>query len=198
MMTFSDEWVTWRASVDLDEYEQRWKRLEQSGNSVHGEADLICSFDPTSVLDAGCGMGRVAIELATRGIDVVGVDLDPALLDRARSAAPEITWHLGDLAKLDLGRRFDVVAFAGNVVPFIKPARRAAAIEHCARHLHPGGVLIAGFSLRATWPDVDDFDTWGRSAGLSRWRTWSSWDQSPAEDGAGYRVLAYRLDSGPT
>ena len=54
------------------DYDERWARLEAAGHSIHGEADFICAFEPASVLDAGCGTGRVAIELAARGIDVVG------------------------------------------------------------------------------------------------------------------------------
>ena len=37
------------------------------------------------MLDAGCGTGRVAIELAARGFSVVGMDLDEAMLDTARA-----------------------------------------------------------------------------------------------------------------
>ncbi len=70
------------------------------GESVHGEADLVTSLVPSgaAVLDAGCGTGRVAIELASRGYEVVGVDLDPAMLDLARAKAPELGWLQGDLA----------------------------------------------------------------------------------------------------
>ena len=67
-----------------------WRALAAEGKSIHGEADLVCRFEPGSVLDAGCGTGRVAIELAARGIDVVGVDLDPAMLDHARLKAPSL------------------------------------------------------------------------------------------------------------
>jgi 2-polyprenyl-3-methyl-5-hydroxy-6-metoxy-1,4-benzoquinol methylase len=84
----SDRWSQWRAETDLEEYYSRWTRLESLGQSPHGEADFIESLAPRSVLDAGCGMGRVAIELSRRGIDVVGVDLDDDLLDCARRARP--------------------------------------------------------------------------------------------------------------
>ena len=75
----SSAWRRWREQVDLDEYEARFA----VGDAVHGEADLVASLAPTSVLDAGCGTGRVAIELARRGIEVVGVDADPDMLERA-------------------------------------------------------------------------------------------------------------------
>ena len=72
-----------------DDYDQRWRDLTDSGEGIHGEADLISALSAGgSVLDAGCGTGRVAIELARRGHEVVGVDLDPGMLDTARAKAP--------------------------------------------------------------------------------------------------------------
>ena len=57
-------------------YDERWRELEAKGVSIHGEADLVAWLAPGgSVLDAGCGTGRVAIELARRGHEIVGVDL---------------------------------------------------------------------------------------------------------------------------
>src|SRR5262249_53540301 len=61
-----------------------------------GEADLVESLmreaGGTRVLDAGCGTGRVAIELARRGFSVVGLDSDTVMLDTARAKAPELSW----------------------------------------------------------------------------------------------------------
>src|SRR5947208_1845916 len=62
-------------------YDDRWRELAAKGQSVHGEADFVSSLAPSSVLDAGCGTGRVAIELARRGVEVVGVDVDRSMLD---------------------------------------------------------------------------------------------------------------------
>ena len=54
------------------------------------------------MLDAGCGTGRVAIELAHRGFSVVGIDSDAAMLHTARAKAPELSWIHADL--VDDGR----------------------------------------------------------------------------------------------
>lgn len=48
--------------------------------------DTILSRSPRSVLDIGCGEGWLALELASRNIDVVGVDVVPGLIDEARCA----------------------------------------------------------------------------------------------------------------
>lgn len=64
-------------------YDERFERLAASGHDVHGEASFVMGFGPTTVLDAGCGTGRVAIELARRGCSVVGADVDKAMLRAA-------------------------------------------------------------------------------------------------------------------
>ncbi|MBV8961292.1 MAG: SAM-dependent methyltransferase, partial [Actinobacteria bacterium] len=61
-------------SWDGDEYQRRFDALAESGADVHGEATFVAAYSPASVLDAGCGTGRVGIELARRGIEVVGAD----------------------------------------------------------------------------------------------------------------------------
>lgn len=70
---------------------------------------LLAEAPERSVLDAGCGMGRVGIELARRGVDVVGVDLDDELLASARAEAPDIPRFTADLAAMRLPRRFGLV-----------------------------------------------------------------------------------------
>jgi 2-polyprenyl-3-methyl-5-hydroxy-6-metoxy-1,4-benzoquinol methylase len=120
-------WSEWRAEVDLDEYEARWQQMVDDGANPHGEADFIQRLSPASILDAGCGTGRVAIELARRGIDVEGTDLDADMLMYARRKAPHIIWHESNLSDLNLHRVFDVVALAGNVIPYVgttRPSRR--------------------------------------------------------------------------
>src|SRR6185436_19889816 len=109
----------WRPGKEFtggDAYDAQWRALAAAGKSIHGEADLVCRFEPASVLDAGCGTGRVASELAARGVDVVGVDLDPTMIGHARLKAPDLEWIDADLAVVDVGRQFDVVVMAGNVM----------------------------------------------------------------------------------
>src|SRR3954449_2517343 len=104
---------------DGDEYQQRFDALAAAGADVHGEATFVAAYEPTTVLDAGCGTGRVAVELARRGVAVVGVDSDPDMIDVARAKAPDLRWIVADLVELALPQRFDVVLLAGNVVPYV-------------------------------------------------------------------------------
>ena len=59
----------WHGELQRDDYQARFDRLAASGQDVHGEATFVRAYSPSSVLDAGCGTGRVAIELARHGID---------------------------------------------------------------------------------------------------------------------------------
>ncbi len=183
-MTLPDDWSRWRDQVDLDSYDARWARMAASGENPHGEADLVWAFRPSSVLDGGCGTGRVGIELARRGLAVVGVDADPDMIAAARSKAPELRWLAADLADLDHPERFDVVVLAGNVVPYVTAERRPAAIAACARHLAPGGRLIAGFQLQEGWPTIGDYDAWCAAAGLGPQDRWATWGRDPYAGGA--------------
>ena len=83
----NNRWLRTR-DVNGDDYDATYRAREQAGQNVHGEADFVESFHPASVLDAGCGTGRVGIELARRGIEVVGVDLDLGMLSTAARNAP--------------------------------------------------------------------------------------------------------------
>ena len=128
-----------------DAYDRRFEDLAASGMDMHGEAALVASLRARtgSVLDAGCGTGRVAIELSRRGHEVVGVDVDEAMLEAARAKAPDLTWVRGDLADpgLDLdGRTFDIVVMAGNVLIFVPPGTEGQVIDNAARWLRPGGL----------------------------------------------------------
>jgi SAM-dependent methyltransferase len=179
-----------------EEYDRRFEELAAQGMDMHGEADLIDSYDPVSVLDAGCGTGRVAIELGRRGRVVTGVDLDPRMLAAARQKAPGLSWVEGDLADpaLAFDRQFDVVAMAGNVLFFVAPGTEGSVVSNLARWLVPGGRLIAGYSLRPDRLSVARHDELAERAGLTLESRWSSWDRQPFAPDSGYAVSVHRLD----
>ena len=88
-----------------------------------------------TVLDLGCGAGRIADPLAAEGRQVVGVDESAAMLERVRAA----TSAHGRIEELALHRTFDGVLLLSHLVNGPDPQPLLAV---AARHLGPGGVLI--------------------------------------------------------
>ena len=175
------------------DYDARWERLAAEGHNPHGEADFVDSLLGGSgrVLDAGCGTGRVAIELARRGFEAVGVDVDDEMIAGARAKAPELVWHQFDLAAFDLGEAFDAVVMAGNVLLFTAPGTETAVVARCAAHLAPGGALVAGFQLRVGGYGLDRYDADCAVAGLALSERYSTWERGPWT-GGDYAVSVHR------
>ena len=123
------------------QYDRRFEELAASGADMHGEASFVDSFGPGSVLDAGCGTGRVAIELSRRGSDVVGVDMDPGMLEAARQKAPDLVWIEGDLADSGPGDRPPLRRRRhGGKRPHLRgPGTEESVVSNMAAHLAPGG-----------------------------------------------------------
>jgi SAM-dependent methyltransferase len=172
-----------------DDYDARWSALADQGQNLHGEADLVETLlrvtGGASVLDAGCGTGRVAIELARRGFAVTGVDADAGMLASARGKAPDQAWIEADLAHLDarVASTFDLILLAGNVMIFLESGTEAQVLRELAGRLQPGGLLVSGFSLRRDRLSLADYDGLASAAGLEPVVRWSTWDRQPFADG---------------
>jgi 2-polyprenyl-3-methyl-5-hydroxy-6-metoxy-1,4-benzoquinol methylase len=180
-------WLAETGGTSGPAYEARFAALAAQGEQLHGEADFVQRLLPAgSVLDAGCGTGRVAVELARRGYDVVGVDNDRSMLEVARKHPG--SWVDADLAALDLTRTFDVVLCAGNVLVYVEPGTEAAVVARLAAHLAPGGLLVSGWRT----------DRMPRSAydelvvGLEPVARYSTWDGDPWRDDADWCVAVDR------
>ncbi len=185
--------MTWTVGgTNADRYDAAYERDAAAGRNVHGEADFVEHCGPRSVLDAGCGTGRVARELARRGMDVAGVDLDPHMLAVARRKAPDLDWRVGDLSTIALDRTFEAVVMAGNVMIFVTPETEGDVLTNMARHLVPHGLLIAGFELRPSRLSLDHFDALAVAAGLTLAERYAGWDQTPWQPGGDYAVSVHR------
>lgn len=179
------------ARFDGHEYQARFDALAERGVDVHGEASFVRALEPRSVLDAGCGTGRVAIELARHGVEVVGVDVDPSMIAEARRRVPDQSWLEADLVELSLGREFDVVVLAGNVPLFARPGTQDAIVAACAAHVAAGGALVAGFQLGRGY-DLIAYDAACVAAGFSLVERWGTWDREAFAPNADYAVSLHR------
>ena len=99
---------------------------------------------PGRLLDAGCGTGTLALTAVARGWTATGVDRSPSLLERAREkdSAGRVRWVEGDLERLDLGTRFDLVTCVGDVLNHLETIGAWERVfARFAQHLEPGGLL---------------------------------------------------------
>lgn len=107
-----------------------------------------------SVLDLGCGTGRVALYLARRGRAVTGLDAEPAFVDALNVRAEELpaTGVAGDARDFDLDAEFDLVLAPMQLIQLLADATERAACLRCvAAHLRPGG--LAALAIVEDVPD---------------------------------------------
>ncbi len=166
-------------------YVDRFRRMAAEGSDLAGEARLIDALVPrgSRILDAGCGPGRVGSHLHAAGHTVVGVDVDPVLIEAARADHPGPDWRVGDLAELDLPAAgipepFDVVVCAGNVMTFLAAGSEAEVLRRMGAHLKSDGRAVVGFGAGRGYGFGQFFDDVA-AAGLTVDLTVSTWDLRP-------------------
>ncbi|WP_182354554.1 class I SAM-dependent DNA methyltransferase [Flaviflexus huanghaiensis] len=186
--------VTARNPEHSANYAERWRNLERMGRDIHGEARLVDAMVDrgAAILDAGCGTGRVGGNLAGRGHRVVGVDLDPYLIEVARADHPLAEWHVGNLADFTLASQtFDHIVSAGNVMTFLAGNERIPALRRLGDHLAPGGRMTIGFGSGRGY-EFDDFEDDLSGAGLAMQSRYSSWQLDPPNDNFLIAVITAR------
>lgn len=181
-------------------YIERFRAMAAAGEDIDGEARFVDAMLPrgSRVLDAGCGPGRVGGALARRGHTVVGIDVDPALIEAARADHPSATWLEGDLALLDLPAAgipepFDAIVCAGNVMAFLAPSTRGAVLERLRAHVAPDGRAVFGFGAGRGYP-FDAFLSDARAAGWRPDLLLSTWDLRPATPESTFLVAVLAPD----
>lgn len=193
----------WMQKVEADPghshwYVERFRAMARAGEDLVGEARLVDAMAPRGahILDAGCGPGRLGGYLAAAGHHVVGVDVDPALIEAAAQDHPGPRWLVGDLAELDLPARgitdpFDVIVSAGNVMTFLAPSTRVQVLGRLRAHLRADGRAVIGFGAGRDYPFDEFFDD-AAEAGLVPDLLLSTWDLRPFTDDADFLVALLR------
>nr|WP_090279513.1 class I SAM-dependent methyltransferase [Mycolicibacterium komanii]CRL75437.1 methyltransferase [Mycolicibacterium komanii] len=179
-------------------YIERFRAMTRAGDDLAGEARLVDAMVARGahILDAGCGPGRLGGYLATVGHRVVGVDVDPALIEAAEQDYPGPHWLVGDLAELDLPARgiaepFDVIVSAGNVMTFLAPSTRGEVLSRLRAHLKDDGRAVIGFGAGRDYA-FDDFFGDASTAGLAPDLLLSTWDLRPFTGESDFLVAILR------
>lgn len=107
-------------------------------------------------LELAVGTGRIALPLARRGVEVVGIEISPRMVDqlRAKPGGDRIRVVLGDMADVPVGGRFPLVYLVFNTL-FLLDGRDAQqrCLANVAAHLEPGGAFV----VEAFVPDPGRF-----------------------------------------
>lgn len=137
---------------------------------------------PKTILDMGCGTGRLAVALAERGHRVTGADPSAGMMQvaRNRAGAQRVTWVDSDSAHLALEERFDLIIMTGHVFQvFLEDDDVRSTLRNLRRHLAPAGRLA--------------FET--RNPLIEEWRDWTPSREMLQVPGIGAVEMHYNVTS---
>lgn len=195
---------TWRAAMQdpthSQRYAERWDRIEAEGTDIHGEARAIDAMAQrgSTILDAGSGNGRLAGYLAAAGHVTMGIDLDPHLVEVAKTKYPQANFQVADLADFELRddngelRTFDLIVSAGNVQTFLADWERIPALRNVAKHMKEDSRFVTGFQLARGYSD-DQFTADAKAAGLEVFQRFGTWQFEPFVIDGEFLVAVLRL-----
>jgi ubiquinone/menaquinone biosynthesis C-methylase UbiE len=130
-------------------------------------AEVARALPGEAALDAGCGTGIYTAWLSERGLRVVGVDRDEAMLTVARARAPQASFARGLVTELPFAAaEFDLV-LAVTVLCFLTPDERRAAAGELVRVTRPGGRVVLGELAR--------FSLWAAQRRVKGWWGSETW-----------------------
>ena len=151
----------------FDDAREFWDQRYCTAEYIFGTAPNLflasqqAAFKPGDrVLDVACGEGRNSVWLAQQGCEVVGTDVSPLALEKARRLAAErgvtVSWVEGDIRSWEWEPdRFDAVVCV--FIQFAEPEQRARLFAGFRSTLKPGGLLV----LQGYTPKQVEYKTGG-------------------------------------
>ncbi|WP_439360467.1 class I SAM-dependent methyltransferase [Bradyrhizobium sp. DASA03007] len=148
-------------SDDYSHFDEVLHPPETSDRQVRAIWDLLSLTPGSSVLDLGCGYGRIANRLAKKGARVAGFDISPVLLKKAELGAAQsgvdVEYVLGDMRSLPWRDQFDAAFLWYTTFGFFDDADNERVLCEVASSLRRGGRLLIDStnpfaSLRQEWP----------------------------------------------
>lgn len=121
-------------------YENKHSFVWQYGENL---IELLSPQPGESILDLGCGTGQLTQQIATAGVEVIGIDYATSMLDQAQKNYPNLRFIVADARKLEFSQQFDAV-FSNAVLHWIKEPHQEV-IKCIWKALKPGGRFVAEF-----------------------------------------------------
>lgn len=137
----------WDAVFDVEDYLHFYDdtlRAERTGHQVDMLFTHMHLSQGMRVLDLGCGHGRHSLELAERGLDVIGIDRTEGFIALAKEEASRTqasaTFVVGDMRDLDFEATFDRVICLFDVFGLHRDEENLDILRRISRALKPGGM----------------------------------------------------------
>ena len=114
-------------------------------NHQREDLSFYCT-DADSILELGCGIGRVLLPCAQKGAICTGIDYSPEFIATCQRAFEEaqlpVALHLEDMTHFELEHRFAQIQIPLRTFQLLQPEYRLRCLQHCQKHLRPNGQLI--------------------------------------------------------
>ncbi|MDQ2848942.1 MAG: class I SAM-dependent methyltransferase [Actinomycetota bacterium] len=182
-------------------YADKFAHYYADGTDMDGEARFVDMLAPrhATVLDAGCGTGRVAAGIAARGHRVVGVDKDAGLVQIGGQRYPGLPLLVHDLVALDSAilvaagqpDSFDVIVCPGNVMVYLAAGTERQVLANLSALLKPGGRVVFGFATDREYT-VDGLDSDAQAVGLAFEHRFGTWQLDLFDADADWAVSVFR------
>lgn len=132
-------------SAGAEFYDLLYASRKDYGAEATVVAGLIRDVAPgaRTILDVACGTGAHAADLGAAGFTVDGVDLEPAFVEAAIQRCRKGHFAVGDMTRLSLGRRYDVITCLFSSIGYaVTQDRLRDTLRGMATHLNEGGVIL--------------------------------------------------------
>lgn len=105
--------------------------------------DIARRYSVHSILDVGCGTGRISIPLSESGFEVTGIDNVKTVIEVARLRSSQVDWIFADITQLNLNKRFDLIILGFDLLNHILSQKNLILmLESLHKHLADTGYLI--------------------------------------------------------
>lgn len=109
--------------------------------------DLVETLKPKSILEIGCGTGRLFPIFMKQSKEIIGIDLSDEMISKGRQIYKsiediDVDFHLADMCSFKLDKKYDLIVFALSVLKHLKTDDdRFKALENAKAHLNDDGFI---------------------------------------------------------